>query len=196
MTATRHPDHPVDPMFPARWSPRAFAETALTEAQMLSLLEAARWAPSAANIQPWRVVWGLRGDAGFATIFDSLSAGNRVWAGQAAALLAVASKTTRMTASGEEAPNPTHAFDTGAAWASLAFQAHLSGLVTHGMGGFDKERLAHALNLPPGHALHAVIAIGHPGDPSTLPDDLRTREVPSQRKPVADWAARGRFPAG
>jgi nitroreductase len=192
--ANRHPVYPVDQMFPARWSPRAFSDAPISEAQMLSLLEAARWAPSASNIQPWRLVWGLRGDAGFATIFDSLSVGNQVWAGKAAALVAVGSKSTRTTSSGEEVPNLTHAFDTGAAWASLAFQAHLSGFVTHGMGGFDKDKLSGALNVPQGHGLHAVIAIGHPGDPASLPEDLRNREVPSQRKSLSDIAARGAFP--
>ncbi len=192
--ANRNPDYPVDEMFPARWSPRAFSDAPVTEAQMMSLLEAARWAPSAANVQPWRLVWGLRGDAGFATILDSLSAGNQAWAGQAAALVVMASKTMRTTSTGEEAPNPTHGFDTGAAWASLAFQANLSGLVTHGMGGFDKDRLAEALNVPQGYSLHAVIAVGHPGDPATLPEALRAREVPSQRKPLPEIAARGVFP--
>ncbi len=192
--ANRHPDHAVDKMFPARWSPRAFSDAPIAEAQMMSLLEAARWAPSASNVQPWRFAWGLRGDAGFATIFDSLSAGNQAWAGRAAALVAVGSKTTRTTSTGEEAPNTTHAFDTGAAWASLAFQAHLSGLVTHGMGGFDKDKLAKALNVPQGYSLHAVIAIGHPGDPAALSEALRAREVPSQRKPLSEIAARGAFP--
>jgi nitroreductase len=189
----READRPVDPQFTGRWSPRAFSEAAISEADLLALFEAARWAPSAANLQPWRLAWGLRGDAGFAAIFATLDAGNQVWAGRAAALVAVASRTVRITAKGEAVENPTHAFDAGAAWMSLALQAHLSGWAAHGMGGFDKAALASALHLPPDHALHAVVAIGRPGDPADLPEKLRAREIPNRRAPVTNWAMRGRF---
>ena len=83
----RVPDHPVDDMFIARWSPRAFADTAMAEDEVLTILEAARWAPSASNLQPWRFVWGLSGDAGFAAIADALVPFNRIWAEKAAALV-------------------------------------------------------------------------------------------------------------
>ncbi len=195
LPTNRKPDHPVDPQFVNRWSPRAFGDAELSEAQVLALLEAARWAPSAANVQPWRFAWGLRGDAGFHAIFEALSPGNQAWAGRASALVAIASKTTRTASDGTEVTNATHAFDTGAAWVSLALQAHLSGLAAHGMGGFDKERLAMAMALPEGHALHAVVAVGFAAPADTLPEDLRKREIPSGRKPVTAIAARGAFPA-
>lgn len=192
---TRSPDHPVDPMFTARWSPRAFAGDSLDAAAVLRLVEAARWAPSATNVQPWRFAWGLRGDAGFAAIHGTLSEGNRGWAGRAAALVAVGAVTTRTTADGTEAPNVTHAFDAGAAWMSLALQAHLSGLVAHAMGGFDKTALAKALAVPEGIALFAVVAVGRQGDPAILTQDQQAREKPSQRKPLEEIAGHGRFPA-
>lgn len=192
---SRKPDHAVDPQFPGRWSPRAFSEAPMDEAQLMTLLEAARWAPSAANLQPWRFAWALRGEAGFAAIFDALAPGNQAWAGRAAALVVVASKTTRLTPEGEEVASPFHAFDAGAAWANLALQAHLSGWAAHGMGGFDHARLAAALQMPAGLALQAVVAIGRPGDPAALPEALRAREIPSPRKPLAELAARGAFPA-
>ena len=88
MTA-RHPDHAVDPQFPNRWSPRSFAQDSLTQAQVMQLLEAARWAPSASNHQPWRFAWGLRGDPAFAAIHDGLMGFNTVWAGRAAALIVI-----------------------------------------------------------------------------------------------------------
>lgn len=192
---SRKPDHVVHAQFPGRWSPRAFTDEVMSEEQVLSLLEAARWAPSAINAQPWRFAWGLRSDEGFAAIFGALSAGNQVWAGRAAALIAIASKPTRTGRDGAEVANGTHAFDAGAAWASLALQAHLSGFAAHGMAGFDPVKLAAVLNLPKGYALHAVVAIGRAGDPASLPEALRAREVPSGRKPVAELSARGRFPA-
>lgn len=190
----RTPDHPVDAQFPARWSPRAFSDAAMTESDMAGLLEAARWAPSAANVQPWRFAWGLRGDAGFAAIAAALMPFNRVWAESAAALVVVASKTTRTASDGAEVPNAAHAFDVGAAWMSLSLQAHLAGWAAHAMGGFDHAAAAAALGLPDGHALHAVVAIGRLGDPAQLPEALRLRETPSPRKPLAEIAGQGRFP--
>ncbi len=195
MTATnRVADHPVDPQFPARWSPRAFTDATLTEAEVLTLLEAARWAPSAMNVQPWRFVWALRGEEGFAAIVASLAPGNQLWAPKAAALLVLASRTTRSTDSGE-VPFATHAFDSGSAWVSLALQAQQTGLAAHAMGGFDHEVLAKAINLPEGHALHAVIAVGHPGPAEILPEALQSREAPSPRKPIEELAHRAKFAA-
>lgn len=189
----RLPAHPVADQFTARWSPRAFSDAPVSEGQMLTLLEAARWAPSSTNVQPWRFVWALRGEAGFDAIAGALVPFNRDWATRAAALVVLASKTSRTASNGEEVPNGAHAFDAGAAWMSLALQAHLSGLFAHAMGGFDHAAMAQAVALPEGHALHATIAIGHLGDASSLPEGLRGRESPSPRLPLADIAHRGSF---
>lgn len=188
----RLPDHPVDDLFIARWSPRAFADAAMTEGDVLTVLEAARWAPSASNLQPWRFVWGLRGDAGFAAIADALVPFNRGWAERAAALVVVASKTTVLRDEGPAA-NGYHAFDAGAAWGHLALQAHLSGFVAHAMGGFDRAKAGESLHLPADHVIHAVVALGRRGDPAGLPDGLKSRETPSSRLPLAEIARRGRF---
>lgn len=188
----RRADHPVDAMFLERHSPRAFTDAPLSEAEVLTLLEAARWAPSGSNLQPWRFAWGLRGDAGFALIADTLVPSNRVWAEKAAALFVVASKAV-VERDGVTHPHPSHAFDAGAAWMSLALQAHLLGLKAHAMGGFDKDKAAKTLNLPEGHVVHAVVAVGHMGTPDLLPEGLRPREVPSLRKPLAEIAQRGSF---
>lgn len=190
--AFRLADHPVDPLFLNRWSPRAFSAATMTEAEVMTLLEAARWAPSASNNQPWRFVWGLRGDAGFASILDALVPFNQTWAGKAAALVMVASKTT-VTRDEGEAPNPYHAFDTGTAWAQLALQAHLKGFVTHGMAGFDHAKATANLMVPEGYALHAAVAIGHLGDPASLPEMLRARETPNNRLPLSETVRHGRF---
>ncbi|NGM47798.1 nitroreductase family protein [Rhodobacter sp. SGA-6-6] len=192
-TPIRQPGHPVDPLFPARWSPRAFSDAALTEGQVKVLLEAARWAPSAANHQPWRLVWALRGEPGFRAILDGLVPFNREWAEKAAALIVVASKDRMTGRDGAEADNRWAAFDSGAAWMSLALQAARDGLAAHAMGGFDATALAAALGLPEGHSLQAVVAVGHPGQPESLPEPLRAREVPSPRLALEEIAFHGRF---
>ena len=191
--AGRQPDHPVAPQFPNRWSPRSFTDRALSEAEVMSLLEAARWAPSASNHQPWRLVWALRGEAAFEAIAGTLTGNNPLWAGKAAVLVAVASKDTVTNREGVEVANRTSAFDTGAAWMSLALQAEAMGLFAHAMGGFDKEKLVAAIHLPDGHSLHCVVAAGEQGAAETLPEPLRERETPSNRKPVSDVAVHGRF---
>jgi len=191
MTA-RTPDHPVHAQFVNRWSPRAFDGTAMTKADVLTLLEAARWAPSASNNQPWRFVWALRGESGFEAIAGALMPSNHAWAHKAAALVVVASKTTVLKAEVEQ-PNALHAFDTGAAWVQLALQAHLNGFFAHGMAGFVADTLAPAINLPPNHVIHAVVAVGRQGDAATLPAELSAREVPSSRLPLSQTSHHGSF---
>lgn len=188
----RHADHAIQPQFIARHSPRAFADTSLTAAQMMSVLEAARWAPSASNNQPWRAVWGLRGDDSFAAIAAALVDSNRLWAAKAGGLIAWASAGV-VTRDGVDKPNAWAAFDAGTAWGYLALQAHAMGLITHAMGGFDAPALSSALDMPASYTLHAVIAVGHPGDAADLPENLRAREVPSPRNGVQAWAGQGRF---
>jgi nitroreductase len=190
----RDAEHPVDALFLNRHSPRAFGDATVSEAQMLTLLEAARWAPSANNFQPWRFAWGLRGDAGFAAMVDTMVPFNRAWAEKAAAVVAIASKTGVAKDEGV-VPNPSHGFDAGAAWVSLALQAEMLGLSAHAMGGFDKAAAAAALGLPDGHEIHVLVAIGKKGDPAHLPEALRPREIPNPRQPLAELAARGQFPA-
>lgn len=192
--SSRTPDHSVDPQFVSRWSPRAFGPAAMTEAQVMSLLEAARWAPSASNNQPARFAWGLRGDAAFATIHDGLMGFNTVWADKAAALIVVASKIFVEKDEGR-APNAWHAFDAGAAWMSLALQAQAMGLVAHAMGGFEADKLGPALGLPEGYQIQVVVAVGVQGDAAALPEKLQAREQASPRRPVAEVAGHGKLPA-
>lgn len=189
---TRQADHPIAAQFLDRHSPRAFTEEEIPEATLLTLLEAARWAPSGSNLQPARFAWARRGEAGFAVMAECLAPSNRVWAGQAAALVVVASQ-AEVIRDGQAAPLASHAFDAGAAWMSLALQAHLLGWIAHAMGGFDKARAAELLALPQGHQLHVTVAIGRQGPPETLPEALRPREAPSLRRPLAESAGHGRF---
>jgi nitroreductase len=191
---TRHADHPIAPAFLTRWSPRSFTDQAMTEAELMQVLEAARWAPSASNHQPVRFAWGLRGDAGFAAIHDGLMGFNTVWAGKAAALVVVASKPV-VEKDGVASANPWHAFDAGAAWMSMALQAQEMGLIAHAMGGFEAAKLAPALGLPEGYALHVVVALGYQGPVEALPEKYQPREVASGRRPVAEVAGHGKIPA-
>lgn len=191
MSNARQPQHPIVDAFTARWSPRAFDGQPLTEQQMQSLFEAARWAPSANNFQPWRFCYALAGTPTFEEFVAVLAPANQTWARHAGALVAVLSQTTRTGADGEEKPVATHAFDTGAAWMSLAMQAHDMGLDTHAMAGFDADRARQYLKLPANIAAHAFVAIGRRGDAGRLPEALQAREQPSDREPQNRWVFLG-----
>ncbi|HVF68243.1 MAG TPA: nitroreductase family protein [Pyrinomonadaceae bacterium] len=186
----RKPEHEVDELFLNRWSPRAMSGEAVAEEELMSLFEAARWAPSSFNNQPWRILYARRDGEYWDTFLGLLVEGNRVWAKEAAALLLFVSKET-FDHNGQ--PYPTHSFDTGAAWENLALQATLKGLVTHGMQGFDYERARTELNIPEGFRVEAMVAVGRPGDPSTLPERVRAREAPSDRKPLSEITCEGPF---
>jgi len=189
-------DSPINEVFLARWSPRAFDETPIMDEQLMGLLEAARWAPSGLNVQPWRFIYAMRGDAFWAPLVASLWAGNQVWAPKAAALVAITTQTL-FTPPGATAPmlNPSHAFDAGSALAHLALQATMSGWNVHAMGGFDAAAAASAIKLPADHALHAIVAIGKRGDAEQLPEPLKARELPSPRRPLAESVFHGAYPA-
>ena len=192
----RTADHTIDPLFLERWSPRAFDGQPLTDDEVMSLFEAARWAPSSYNSQPWRIVYGKRGTPAWDKLLDLLIPFNRSWAERAGLLLVMLSKST-MLPPGQEKPVPSHShsFDAGAAWANLALQATRLGLQAHGMVGFDMERAFAELDVPEGYRVEAAIAVGRPGDKSALPDYLQAREVPSPRDPISAFAFEGTFKA-
>ncbi len=183
----------VGAQFLNRWSPRAMSGQALTLDQLNSLMEAARWAPSCFNAQPWRFAWAIAGTPEWQPLFDSLVEANQKWVANAGALIAIAS---RMEFEHNNKPAPTHSFDAGAAWMSMALQAQDMGLVTHGMRGFDPASARAAVALPDIYDLPAIIAVGYPGEVDELPESLREREIPSDRKKLAEIAFHGRFPAG
>ena len=186
----RKPDHPVDKLFLNRWSPRAMSGEAVSEEELSTLFEAARWAPSSYNNQPWRILYARRETGQWPAFFGLLVEGNQAWAKDAAALLLFVSKET-FDFNGK--PYPTHSFDTGAAWENLALQATMMGLVTHGMQGFDYERARAELNIPEGFRVEAMVAVGRPGDPANLPEQAREREKPSDRKPLSEVTCEGPF---
>ena len=193
----RKADYPIDPLFLERWSPRAFTDAPISEGELFILLEAARWAPSSFNSQPWRFLFARRGTPSWPTFLGLLSEYNQSWAKSSAALLVLVSKTTLLPRGADkEVASYTHSLDAGAAWANLALQAARAGWAAHGMAGFDVPRAATELGVPPTYRVEAMIAIGRPGDKSLLPEALRAREQPSDRLPLSQLVCEGRFPAG
>jgi nitroreductase len=192
--AGRTADHPIEMLFLERWSPRAFTGEAIDRASLMTIFEAARWAPSSYNSQPWRFVYGLRDTPAFAQLLDLLVPANQAWAKQAAVLMIVASKTT-MAPRGTEMPSYSHSFDAGAGWANLALQATRLGWHAHGMVGVDMPRAAAELGIPDGYRVEMALAIGKLGDKSTLPDNYQAMEAPNGRNPVETFAFEGKFPA-
>ena len=187
---TRAAEFPIDDQFLRRWSPRAMSGQPLARGELFRLLEAAHWAPSSGNNQPWRFFYALAATPDFDTFCNLLVDANKVWCKQAGALLVVASRKVR----GDKGqPARTHSLDTGAAWMSFALQAHLQGLVAHGMEGFDYDRAHSELELPDDLAVEMMIAVGQPGKVEDLPERYRAREEPSDRVPVATVAFEGKF---
>lgn len=188
---TRKADYPIESIFLRRWSPRAMSGAGVSEGELMSLFEAARWAPSTYNEQEWRFLYARRETPPWATFFGLLMQANQVWCGNAGALVVVLSKRT-FTRNGK--PNPVHTFDAGAAFENMCLQGAAMGLVVHGMAGFDRDRARVELGVPDDYAVEAMVAIGRPGDPDVLGAGLREREVPTGRRPVSETAFEGRFP--
>ena len=183
---------PIHELIARRWSPRAFDERPIELDLLRTLFEAARWAPSSNNEQPWRfVVARKENEADWNRLFDCLTEGNRRWAFRAPVL---ALSVARMRFEDDGEPN-RHAFhDTGLAAENLVLQATAGGLAAHQMAGFDVEKARVALKIPSGFEPVAMIAIGYPGDPAVLPERLRERELrPRSRRPSEEWTFLGQW---
>ncbi|WP_229400800.1 nitroreductase family protein [Micromonospora okii] len=191
----------LTPLLAFRWSPRAFHPTAtLTAAEAASLLEAARWAPSAGNSQPWRFALGHRDDETHKRVLVNLPADERRWARHAAALLLGAHLTGEgagarpaHAAAGDRRPEHAgrEAYDLGQAVAHLTVQATALGLYVRQLASFDRAGLAADLELPAGIRPLVVVAVGRLGDPFSLPEELRHRETGlRRRRPVTELLLR------
>jgi nitroreductase len=192
----RQADHPIDPLFLERWSPRAFDGADIPDEDLFAMFEAARWAPSAFNSQPWRFLYAKRGDADWDRFLSLLIPWNQGWAQSASALVYILSDSLPFTdkETGAPAGSHTHSFDAGAAWVSLALQATRMGYLAHGMSGIQHELAREKLRIPERYRLEAACVIGKLGDPAILDEKLRAREHPSGRKPLAGFVFRGDFP--
>ena len=180
--APRQPTHPITHQFLDRYSPRAFTGKKLTALDIETMVEAARWAPSASNKQPWHFAYSLHGDANWAAFSTIPNEFNRRWCLNAGALLVVLS---------DKAESGMHSFDAGCAWGYLALQAHAMGLATHAMGGIEAEAARKVLKLGDNWKVECLVAIGERGDKASLPDDLAEREGPSPRKPLGEILSAG-----
>jgi len=164
---------PLHPLLTQRWSPRSFdAAHQISSPQLMSLLEAARWAPSANNSQPWRFVVGRRGSRAFDYLYEALNPGNRVWAGAASALVLVGAATVDAVGT----PRSHAVYDTGQAVAQLVAQAGAEGLSVHQMAGFDADALTAAVELPAGVIPLVVVAVGRRTPEIDLPEPFAARE--------------------
>jgi len=187
----RIPEHPVHPIFLNRWSPRAFSPEPLSDETVGRLFEAAKWAASSYNEQPWRFLVG-RTPEDHARILSVLIPFNQLWAKNAPLLvLSVAKKTFAHNGT----PNRVAVHDVGAASAYLILAATELGLYAHGMAGFDVAAARSVLEIPDDYEPLAVWAIGHRGNKEDLPPEAQAREAPSPRKSQAEFVFEGKFPA-
>ncbi len=191
----RESQYPIEPIFLDRWSPRAFTGEVIPESDLLGILDAAHWAPSSANQQPWRFIYTLKGADDWDVFVSLLVDSNQEWAKHASALIFVVSKDFSGDLS-EGRKSYTHSFDAGAAWAYLALQAKFSGFHAHGMGGIKHGEIRESFSIPEGYRVEAGIAVGRIADKSVLSERNQEREFPSQRKPLGEVAFKGTFVAG
>lgn len=183
---------PIHDLFARRWSPRAFDERLVETPVIQALFEAARWAPSSNNEQPWRFIMATKDhETEWNRLFECLAEGNKIWAVRAPVLIvSVAS----MKFEDDGKPNRHAWHDTGLATENFVLQATASGLVTHQMAGFDVEKARINLRIPMDYEPVAMIAVGYPGDAAILPERLRERELrPRSRRPIEEWTFRGQW---
>ncbi len=193
MGGAGHPEVSIHELLTRRWSPRAFLPQGPTKTQLRSMFSAAAWAPSAFNSQPWRFIVGSQPDATWQVIHDCLDDGNRRWAGAAPVL---ALNVAQLRAGDRDLP--TAVYDLGQAVALLTVEALSAGFYVHQMSGFDPRQARLAFDIPNEHAPITAMAIGRKGEPASLPEDLKARELRvRERRALADtvFAARYGLPA-
>ena len=183
-------DHPIHDLLRRRWSPRAFSDKPVPAEVLKSLFEAARWAASSYNEQPWAYLVATRDDTeGFAKLVSVLMDANTVWAKNAPVL---ALSVARLNFKHDGSPNRVALHDVGAASASLTFEATARGLAVHQMAGFYADKAREAFQIPPGWEPAAALAIGYPGESDTLLEKLRERELAARsRKPLSEFVMSG-----
>lgn len=186
----RKQEHHVDPLFVNRWSPRAMSGEAISDTELMKLFEAARWAPSSYNNQPWRFIYAKKGSHYWQKFFDLLVEFNQQWCKNAGVLVLVIS---RKTFEHNGQPSVTHSFDTGAAWENLALQGSLIDLVVHGMQGFDYDKAKKVFSLSEDYTIEMMFAVGKPGKKEELPAMMQEREQPSGRKLLKEFVFEGEF---
>ena len=183
-------DYPVHPLIASRWSPRAYDSKHVEPEKLQRIFEAARWAASSSNLQPWYFLVGLNGDEVFAKIFKTLVEFNRLWVANVPVLVLAIAKITNSR--GE--PNTSHEYDLSQSVAILSLQAMAEGVYSHQMGGFDKEEAARLLDIPAEYKVVVAFTLGYPGDPENLHPKLKKLEFePRSRRPASESVFTGSF---
>lgn len=190
LLSQRRSQYPIQPLILNRWSPRALSGELMTAEELMPLFEAARWAPSSYNSQPWRFIYALRETAFWQPLFDLLIEWNQNWCKRAAALVLILS---RKRLELNDKPSITHSFSAGAAFENLCLEGTARNYVVHGMEGFDYERARTVCAVPDLYAIEAMAAIGRLGKVEDLPEEVQKKEVPSQRKPLKELLFEGTF---
>ena len=186
----RIPEYEIDPIILGRWSPRAMSGEPIADEELMPLFEAAKWAPSSFNNQPWRFIYAKRDTEHWQKFFDLLVEGNKVWCKNAALLVVIIS---HRNFEYNNKPARTHSFDAGAAWENLALEGSRRGLVVHGMQGFNYDMAREVLGVPEDYDVEAMAAIGKRGKKEDLPEKLQAAEAPNQRKPLKELIMEGKF---
>lgn len=187
---TRKTEYPVHSLILSRWSPRSMTGESIDEKELMSLLEAAHWAPSSYNAQPWRFIYAHRETPEWDRLFALLLPGNQTWAVKAGVLVLIAS---HKVFEHNQKPSITHSFDAGAAWGYLALQGNAAGLAIHGMQGFDYDKAKDVCNIPDDYQVECIVAIGRRGKKEDLPEEMQKKETPSSRKPLSEVVMEGVF---
>jgi nitroreductase len=186
------PDHPIHELLAKRWSPYALSDRPVSKDDLLSLFEAARWAPSSYNEQPWSYIVATKANAEeFERLLTCLVEANQAWA-KAAPVLAIGCTSLRFARHGQ--PNAAAVHDLGLASASLTLEATARGLFVHQMIGILPDRVRELYRVPEGVQPLTGLAIGYIGDPNTLPEKYRERDLtPRSRKPLAQFVFNGEW---
>jgi nitroreductase len=193
----RRADHAIEHVFLERWSARSFKPEPMPESDLLAMFEAARWAQSASNHQPWRFSYSLRGSSTWDKYLGFLIDSNRAWSQNASAIVVVVSKTHTSPTDGSVPKfNRTHDFDTGAATQAFTLQATRLGYIAHPMAGIHIDVIQDGLGLPEeGYTVECVISVGKLAPKEDLPEKYQAREIQSQRKPLSEIAFKDGFKA-
>ena len=185
----RQPEYSIHPAILNRYSPRVFKDEKVTADELNIILEAAKWAPSSSNIQPWRFIVAPAGTKGFEKAFSCLHDFNQNWTKKASFLITIISALN----DDKGLPNIHHSFDTGAAWENMAIQASDMDLVAHAMGGFDREAIKEKLNIPDDFQVECVVAIGKRTPLEEVPEEFKKGETPKGRKNLSEIVIKEEF---
>lgn len=190
LKTNRKADYPVHELILNRWSPRSFSTQPVTDLELMTILDAARWAQNSFNNQPWRFIYARHESKDWKKFLDLLVSANKVWAQNARVLVLVISK---KTFDYNESPSRTHSFDTGAACQNMALQAAYLDIVCHVMEGFDYDAAKKVFNISDIYQVEAMFALGKLGSKQDLPEKIKERETPSNRKPLKEVVFEGNF---